>query len=210
MAGFLDNYEDVATRIKRFWETHPNGRIETNILDFNAEKGFVLIQCKVWRDMKEPFAAGTDMAFGNVQTYNVGMKKWFVEDTATSAIGRAIGLVLGSDTRPTLQNMEQVEKVDSQIVKASEEDKDYWTTNFDPEAEGIPTFKSAVETIKTGLGGTLVPASPRCAHGSMVWKEGQKAGGKAWGGYFCTERLKANQCPPDWHVLGSDGQWGRQ
>jgi hypothetical protein len=150
------------------------------------------------------------MAFGNVQTYNVGMKKWFVEDTATSAIGRAIGLVLGSDTRPTLQNMEQVEKVDSQIVKGSEQDPDYWATNFDPQADGIPTLKSAVAEIQAGLGGTLVPGAPRCPHGAMVWKEGQSKAGKGWGGYFCTERLKANQCPPDWHVLGSDGQWGRQ
>lgn len=210
MAGFLDNYEDVATRIKRFWATYETGRIETNILDFNTEKGFVLIQCKVWRDIEDLHPAGTDMAFGNVQTYNVGMKKWFVEDTATSAIGRAIGLVLGSDTRPTLQNMEQVEKVDPQIVKGSEQDPDYWATNFNPQADGIPTMKSAVAEIATGLGGTLVPAAPRCPHGAMVWKEGQSKAGKAWGGYFCTERLKANQCPPDWHALGSDGQWGRQ
>jgi hypothetical protein len=46
MAGFLDNYEDVAARIKRFWETHPSGRIENNIIEFNAEKGYILVQPK--------------------------------------------------------------------------------------------------------------------------------------------------------------------
>ena len=48
--GFLDNYEDVATRIKRFWQTYPNGSIQTAIVDFNAEKGYVLVQCTIYRD----------------------------------------------------------------------------------------------------------------------------------------------------------------
>lgn len=40
----------------------------------------------------------------------------------------------------------------------------------------------------------------------MIWKHGEK-NGKAWGGYFCTEKAKASQCPPQWMVLGSDGKW---
>jgi len=40
--GFLDNYEGVAERIQRFWATNPNGSIQTAIVDFNAEKGYVL------------------------------------------------------------------------------------------------------------------------------------------------------------------------
>jgi len=65
-----------------------------------------------------------------VNTYNVQMKKWFVEDTCTSAIGRCAGLVLGTDKRPTVENMQQVERIDPKIVQDSAKDYDYWNTKF--------------------------------------------------------------------------------
>jgi len=213
--AFLDNYEDVATRIQRFWATYPNGRIESNILDFNAEKGYVLIQCRVWRDIEDPNPAGTDIAFGNVATYNIQMKKFFCEDTSTSAIGRCIGLVLGSDKRPTAQNMAQVENVDQAIVQASATDEDLWATfpsyktADEAEQSGVPSIGSSMQEIKTQLGGQLVQSAPMCRHGHMVFKTGDK-NGRAWGGYMCTEKAKVNQCPPVWYTLGSDGQWKPQ
>jgi len=213
--AFLDNYEDVATRIQRFWATYPNGRIESNILDFNAEKGYVLIQCRVWRDIEDPNPAGTDIAFGNVATYNIQMKKFFCEDTSTSAIGRCIGLVLGSDKRPTAQNMAQVENVDQAIVQASATDEDLWATfpsyktADEAEQSGVPSLGSSMAAIKTQLGGQLVQSAPMCRHGHMVFKTGDK-NGRAWGGYMCTEKAKVNQCPPVWYTLGSDGQWKPQ
>ena len=217
--AFLDNYEDVAARIQRFWATYPNGRIETNILDFNAEKGYVLIQCKVWRDMEDLNPAGTDIAFGNVATYNIQMKKFFCEDTSTSAIGRAIGLVLGSDKRPTAQNMAHVERMDQVIVSASANDVDLWQTNFGTipsfnsaeaaEQSGIPSLGSSIDEIKSQLGGQLIEAAPQCKHGHMIFKHGDK-NGRAWGGYMCVEQKKAAQCPPLWYTLASDGQWKPQ
>jgi len=213
--AFLDNYEDVATRIQRFWATYPNGRIESNILDFNAEKGYVLIQCRVWRDIEDPNPAGTDIAFGNVATYNIQMKKFFCEDTSTSAIGRCIGLVLGSDKRPTAQNMAQVENVDQAIVQASATDEDLWATfpsyktADEAEQSGVASLGSSMTEIKTQLGGQLVQSAPMCRHGHMVFKTGDK-NGRAWGGYMCTEKAKPNQCPPVWYTLGSDGQWKPQ
>jgi hypothetical protein len=53
MAGFLDNYEDVAARIKRFWETHPSGRVQNNIIEFNAEKGFILVQTQIFKEYED-------------------------------------------------------------------------------------------------------------------------------------------------------------
>jgi hypothetical protein len=61
------------------------------------------------------------------------------------------------------------------------------------------------------LGGELVPAAPRCPHGTMIWAEGTaKATGKPWAAYKCTEKNRANQCNPYWQVLGSDGKWKPQ
>jgi hypothetical protein len=149
------------------------------------------------------------------------MKKWFVEDTVTSAIGRCVGLVIGSDKRPTVQNMQQVERIDLQIVQDSAKDYDYWRTSHGEvpsfqtreaaEEAGIPTLGIALETIKQGLGGAQVAAAPICVHGHMIWKEGTSAKtGKGWGGYMCVEKVKAKQCAPAWYVLTSDGQWKPQ
>jgi hypothetical protein len=45
----------------------------------------------------------------------------------------------------------------------------------------------------------------------MIWAEGTaKATGKPWAAYKCTEKNRANQCNPYWHVLGSDGKWKPQ
>ena len=218
--SFLDNYEDVAARIARLWATHPTARVQTNIVDFNPEKGFVLIQAQIFREYEDVNPSATDYAFGNVATYNVNMKKFFVEDTVTSAIGRAIGLLLGADKRPTRQDMEKVESLSTKVANSTADDYDPWTVKFgdvpsfktaaEAEQSGIPSFGSSMDEIAKQLGGELVKEAPQCSHGHRVWKQAHEGAPKNWGGYFCTERTKATQCAPTWYVLASDGKWKPQ
>ena len=218
--SFLDNYEDVAARIARLWATHPTARVQTNIVDFNAEKGYVLIQAQIFREYEDVHPSATDYAFGNVATYNVNMKKFFVEDTVTSAIGRAIGLLLGADKRPTRQDMEKVETISAKVANSTADDYDPWTKKFgdvpsyktaeEAEQSGIPSLGSSMEEIKNQLGGELVAEAPQCSHGHRIWKQAHEGAPKNWGGYFCTERTKATQCAPAWYVLASDGKWKPQ
>jgi hypothetical protein len=220
MAGFLDNYEDVATRIKRFWETHPSGRIENHIVEFNAEKGFILVQTQIFKEYEDQKPSAIDYAFGNVATYNVQMKKFFVEDTVTSSIGRAIGLLLGTDKRPTRQDMEKVETISTTVAKSTADDYDPWTKKFgdvpsyktaaEAEQSGIPSLGSSMDEVAKQLGGQLLAEAPQCSHGQRIWKQAHEGAPKNWGGYFCTERTKATQCAPAWYVLGSDGKWKPQ
>jgi hypothetical protein len=220
MAGFLDNYEDVATRIKRFWETHPSGRIENNIIEFNAEKGFILLQTQIFKEYEDQKPSAIDYAFGNVATYNVQMKKFFVEDTVTSSIGRCIGLLLGTDKRPTRQDMEKVESISTTVAKSTADDYDPWSKKFgdvpsfktaaEAEQSGIPSLGSSMDEIAKQLGGELVQEAPQCSHGHMIWKQSAEGSPKNWGGYFCTERTKATQCTPRWYVLRSTGKWEPQ
>lgn len=218
--SFLDNYEDVAARIARLWVTHPTARIQTNIVDFNAEKGYVLIQAQIFREYEDLYPSATDYAFGNVATYNVQMKRFFVEDTTTSAIGRCIGLLLGADKRPTRQDMEKVETISAKIANSTADDYDPWTQKFgevpsyktaeEAEQSGIPSLGSSMDEIKKQLGGELVAEAPQCSHGHRVWREGTSAKtGKAWANYSCVER-KPNQCDPLWYVFTSDGTWKPQ
>lgn len=208
MAGFLDGYEDVAARIQRLHEAHPSNRVETSIIDFNAQAGYILIECKIFKEYEDEKPSAIDYAFGRVESYSPNMKRWFVEDTVTSAIGRAIGLLLGSDKRPTRQNMEQVEHMPAAYVNKVEEDP--WSKPF--AEEGFTTAAQAVELIESQLGGEIQQEAPICIHGHRVFKEADRQkveqGSKDWGGYFCTERAKASQCPPIWLIRSSTtGQW---
>ena len=218
--GFLDNYEDVAARIKRLWETHPSARIQNQIIDFNAEKGYVLVQCQIFKEYEDKEPSAVDYAFGNVATYNVQMKKFFVEDTVTSAIGRCIGLLLGTDKRPTRQDMEKVETISAKVAQSTSEDYDPWSkkwgdvpsfgTAAEAENAGIPSFGSSMDEIAKQLGGEIIQEAPQCSHGHMIWKQAHEGAPKNWGGYFCTERTKATQCKPAWYVFSSDGKWKPQ
>lgn len=204
MAGFLDGYEDVAARIKRLHATHPTNRVETSIIDFNAQAGYILVECRIFKEYEDEKPSAIDYAFGRVESYSPSMKRWFVEDTVTSAIGRCAGLLLGSETRPTRQNMEQVETMPAAFVNKVEDDP--WSKPI--YEDGFATAKSAVEEIQSQLGGELVSEAPICAHGHMILKEGDSPKtGKPYRGHVCPEKVKANQCKPIWYEVSSSGGW---
>jgi hypothetical protein len=215
--GFLDNYEASRERLERWLATYPNGRIETRIVEFSAEKGYVLVEARAYRE-NDMIPAGIDYAYGYQGAYQQNMKRWFVEDTVTSAIMRVQQLVMGGAERSTKEIMEQVERTPAKVANA--DSTDYWTTKFgdvpsyktaaEAEQSGVPSLGSSMDEIAKQLGGQLVQEAPQCKHGHMVWKQAHEGAPKQWGGYFCTERTKATQCTPRWYVLASDGKWKPQ
>ena len=202
--GFLDNYEDVNARIKRFRAEFPSGRLVAYIESFDIEKGTILVRAEAYREYEDKEPSAIDYAFGNVATYPQNMRKWMVEDTITSAYGRVIGLLTPSlehSSRPTVQDMQKVESLPTS--------SDPWSTKAS--IEDMATMATAVLDISTQLGGELVAETPRCSHGTMVFAEGTaKSTGKPWAAYKCTERIRANQCNPMWMVMTSSGQWKPQ
>ena len=217
--GFLDNYEASRERLERWNRTYPLGRIETRIVEFSAEKGYVLVEAKAYRNDTDLQPAGIDYAYGYQGAYQQNMKRWFCEDTVTSAIMRVQQLVMGGAERSTKEIMEQVEKTSAKVANADKQ-YDYWTTKFgdvpsykseeDMEAAGVPTLASGVAEIAKQLGGELVPEAPQCRHGHRVFRSGNSAKtGKDWANYSCVGR-KPDQCDPVWLVLTSDGTWKPQ
>lgn len=198
--GFLDNYETVNQKVKRLHATFPNNKIHTSIIDWQPEKGYILIECRIYRHYEDKEPAAIDYAHGMVGAYNPTMKRWYVEDTVSSAIGRCASVVLGTDEKPSRENMEQVETLPKAFV-----DDDPWSKPILNEP-GFTTAGAAVKEIESKLGGELIAESPICAHGHMILKEGEKAG-KPWRGHLCPEKTKANQCSPIWYVLSGDGKW---
>jgi len=217
--GFLDNYEASRERLERWLATYPTGRIETRIVEFSSEKGYVLVEAKAFRNDTDLHPAGIDYAHGYVGAYQPNMRRWYVEDTTTSAIMRVQQLVMGGAERSTKEIMEQVERTPAKIANA-EKDYDYWTTKFgdvpshksaaEAEQAGVPSLGSSMDEIAKQLGGQLIEEAPQCSHGHMIWKQAAEGAAKNWGGYFCTERTKATQCTPRWYVLTSSGKWAPQ
>jgi hypothetical protein len=208
--GFLDNYEGNKERTDRWIKTYPEGRLEATIINFDADKGSILVRAAAWRNQTEIEPAGVDFAFGYQAAYNANMKRWFVEDTVTSALMRVMALVMGNTEKATKEVMALVK---SETPAA---DYDYWTTKHgdvpsyktsgEAEMAGTPSFGSS----DVGPTGWAVNGVPMCAHGSMRWNQSKPDAPKPWAGYFCTEKIKEKQCKPTWYVLTSDGTFKPQ
>ena len=200
-----EDYEGNRDRNDRWWRTHPTGRIETEIIEFNAEKGYVLVKATAYRERIDLQPAGIDFAHGFLAAYPTHMKRWFVEDTVTSAIMRVMALVMGGAEKPTAETMAQVTSGNDAP------EPDYWTTKFGD----VPSYATAEEAELSGIpsfGSSFNPTSstsavPECKHGARVWRTGKAAKtGKDWANYSCTGR-KPDQCDPIWYVFSSDGTW---
>ena len=215
MAFNLEDYEDVATLNKWLISNYPMFRSDLSVISHDPEKGFILIQATIWRDSKDAAPAVSNVAFGSRETYIQNMKKFYVEDTATSALGRAIILLKGSDKTATKDDMRKVESNPSFKEKLESRQNMY----------GKPGSKSAqIETILRDsfaadkkepepvawsvgdvvdqIGSSIPNEPPACQHGHIL-KEGISKGGKPYYGYVC----KAKECPPSWATLTANGKW---
>ena len=195
--AFMDNYEGNKERTDRWIATYPQGRLETLVVEFNAEKGYVLVQAKAYRNQLETEPAGVDYAHGFLAAYSDKMRRWMIEDTCTSALMRVMALVMGGTEKATQEVMAQVNGKSPKAI-----DYDYWATKFGD----VPSYETRDEAEQV----TQPEAQPSCSHGSMRWNQSKPDAPKAWAGYFCSEKIKEKQCKPTWYVLTSDGTFKPQ
>ena len=214
MSNFMEGYEDVAARVKRWQVAFPVGRIETDVVWHDAAKSQVLVKASVYREHEDTLAAAIDWAFGDSTNYPTNMRKWYLEDTVTSAIGRAISLVLETEKKPTSQDMAKVEYVTNKPFKDKLEDKiivpnadDVWTTH---PTEAPKTSEEAVNLVKSIIGGQTEKDIPKCRKCDvpkvMMWKTGVSGKtNKAWGKFDCFACKDLM-----WYEIKPDGSWGAQ
>jgi len=209
MAFDLSDYEDVATLNKWFIANFPAGRSDISVISHDAVNGYILIQATLWRDSKDTSPAVSNIAFGSRESYIQNMKKFYCEDTATSALGRAIILLKGSDKTATKNDMRKVDDVpikniygksgNSQIIEMA------LRKSFadDGKSTSEPTTWS-VGDVAEAL--SSKPKQQECTHGLMILKEGTAKTGKPYYGYVCSAP-KGEQCDAKWAVTAANGSW---
>ena len=190
MANFLENYETANATIKRFWNEFANGRINPIIDDKDLLKGYIFVKTEIYRDYNDSLPAVVDYAYGNVAFYPENMKKWFVEDTVTSSISRAIKLLSPSENRPSYEDMERVEKLASVPYPKSLDD-----VYIPSEVKNMgQALEELAEQIVTGQ-----PGDKECQHGFMIRKEGiSPKTGKPYKGWTCPSKNRDFQCKAVW------------
>ena len=212
MAFNLENYEDVQSRVRRFQVAFPVGRIVTDVIQFDAVKGHVLVAASIYREHEDTLPASVDYAFGERDSFPVNMRKFYVEDTVSSAIGRALNSVLETDKKPTKQDMAKVEIApEKKAAPQSTVNAITWDEFIDTPKNDTPpqSLDEAAKLIQAELGATPDEPIPTCKHGTMIIKEGVKAG-KPWRGAMCDGwRVQdGTKCPPIWYVVSkSTGKW---
>ena len=173
MSFDLSNYEDVDTRIHRFWESHPNGRISTDIVyqGHNSEGQLkqVIIRARVWKDKTSGKPDAIDFAeelFGSSPVN----RSSFIENCSTSAIGRALATLGMSKkgSRPSTTEMTKAARVVPKEV-------DPWALADEPDL-----------------------SVPECKHGPMRRKTGLKKDGSPYAGYVCTVGGEGDRCDAIW------------
>jgi hypothetical protein len=215
MAFNLEDYEDVATLNKWFIASYPMGRSDISVISHDPEKGYILVQATLWRDASDAAPAVSNIAFGSRETYMANMKKWYVEDTASSSLGRAIIILKGSNKTATKDSMETVkadqsfkDKLESRqnmYGKAGSKSAQIETIlrdSFAADKKDPEPVAWSVGEVVDQIASAIPNEPPACQHGHIL-KEGISKGGKPYYGYVC----KAKACEPKWAKLTANGKW---
>jgi hypothetical protein len=174
MAGFdLSNYEDVDTRIHRFWEMNSGGRISTDIVyqGYSQEGQLkqVIVRARVWKDKTSGKPDAVDFAEELLGSSPVNRAS-FIENAVTSAIGRALATLGMSKkgSRPSTTEMTKAARVVPKEV-------DPWALADEPDLN-----------------------RPVCAHGQMERKTGLKKDGTPYAGWICGDKGASVRCEAIW------------
>ena len=225
----LEDYETVEERLIKFWKDHPDGRIDTKLVEASSTR--FIVQAYIFRTEvdQHPWASG--LAEETISGRGVNATS-ALENCETSAIGRALASAgyATKGKRPSREEMAKVAKmteakavIDEVKAKMSEtsgtyipvvKEEDPWTIK---PATMPPTMGEAVSMVKEIIGGQTEKDIPHCKHGEMMWKTGTTKAGKPWGHFKCKAVVTGDiggrcESPNDviWYEIAKDGSWQRQ
>ena len=104
----LSDYETVDSRIKRFYNDNPTGRINTELVAAEGAVGATrwIVKASVWRSAESIDPDGTGYAFEVDGSGGMANKTSALENGETSAIGRALANIgYSGDKRASREEM---------------------------------------------------------------------------------------------------------
>jgi hypothetical protein len=216
----LDDYETVEERLVKFWKEHPDGRIETLLVDATLQR--FIVKASVFRTEADAQAWTTGYAEETVSTRGVNSTS-ALENCETSAIGRALANAgyVTKGKRPSREEMSKVkaaepkpftEKLNDRIITQVEDDP--WTVKAVAPAASAA---DAVALVQEVLGAVKIDKHiPECKHGQRLWRTGSK-NGKPWANMSCPVQparqqtwAEVDKCDPIWYVIDANGAWKPQ
>lgn len=219
----LNDYEDVDTRIHKFYEKYPDGSIHTELITNDEEKGVVVFKATAYRTYADSIPAAVGYARGARKERGVDASFWF-ENCETSAIGRCMANLGLSAKGKRASSLEMAKVADAETIfnkpirVRTKEQKEFietrnpnaeivWDTTIEPPAEDEPmtVADDASKLVQSILGAEPIPS---CKHGQRTLKEGSGAKG-AYRGWTCPlpYKRKAEACKPIWMILDPSGKW---
>jgi hypothetical protein len=222
----LSEYQTCAERLELFWKEHPDGRIDTKLIEASASR--FIVQAFIYRTEADQYPWASGLAEETVSGRGVNATS-ALENAETSALARSLanaGYSPKGDpskraSREEMSKVQAVNEVKANIeevkAKMADTSKEYvpvpkeddpWSQSF---AAPVQTLEAAVEMVKDVLGGT--PVDESCIHGARVWKTGTSKAGKPWGMWKCTvsrQNFTDEPCDPIWYEISSDGTWKPQ
>ncbi len=155
MAHFdLSQYQTVQERIDLFWERFPQGRFNLDIITVSEQQ--VIIKAEVWTDWAEDKPRAVDYAEERFGSSPVN-KTSFIENCASSALGRAISQLGGNlspkGKRPSASEMEKVNRLNNRDWLKEAEDL-AWKEDIDGlrrlfvEADRLKASQEVLNKIK--------------------------------------------------------------
>jgi len=213
----LEDYETVEERIVKFWKDHPDGRIDTLLVESTLQR--FIVKAAVYRTEVDAQAWTTGYAEETVSTRGVNSTS-ALENCETSAIGRALANAgyVTKGKRPSREEMSKVkaaepkpfaQKLNDRITTPVEDDP--WTVkSVDP----APSAAEAVALISETLGGSKIDDDiPSCQHGVMKFRDGvSKKNNKPWAQFSCQNPAGGflEKCEPIWLEIDNNGKWVKQ
>ena len=205
MAYNLTSYETVDTRIHKFYEKYPEGRILTEIESIDWERGWVLFKAIGYRTAADERPSAIGYAIGTQKDRGVDANFW-IENAETSCIGRMLANLglSAKGMRPSQEEMERVARLHSTQINVENPD-DPWTVK---PADMPNTVNQDFVQRAQDIVASKQPEPQRCLHGDMKRTNGKKKNGEPWLADMCVDKIK--DCTIWYQWSKSNGRWERQ
>ena len=194
----LNDYETVEDRLVKFWKEHPDGRIETNLIEASPTRFIVIAH--IYRTEADSKAWTSGLAEETITAKGVNQTS-ALENCETSAIGRALANAgyATKGKRPSREEMGKAARQASPTITVPKAD-DPWATEAKP-APLLATEGIVQEIFEDA------EAVPNCKHGAMRLKEGNK-NNRPYHGYICSNSGSITDvCEALWYELSPSGKW---